>query len=387
MTTIVWDTHILAGDTLVGGDYSDYAPGFFDDVEWSISPKIFMPAKTVTYEGSPIIAVGGAGNVGAGNALIDYLLDRTPDAANPRPVDLKAADFLNYADATLSKLKEDSWLLILTENNCWYVESVLANGNVSIDDVTYTKTAIGAGAPHALASLAEGLDAIDSILDAASHPTSVTNFQILYVEHKPGTLIKRAWRSHTTVKDPVRRNRLMKRSLAVAGSLLTGVGGWPLHAEVVTGFWQGAAVLACLAGLVLTGWSMLTSLVKTKNAFPHVGALLVALVPLAFPDGEAFIVKHNLADLYLIYGAALMVLVVIRMNWESSTRPRNALGITAGLTTVALLLTVSLINSTPFDLGVILYGMAGVALGSLVTWNSIRYMQRNYQAFKEYFVR
>lgn len=65
----------------------------------------------------------------------------------------------------------------------------------------------------------------------------------------------------------------------------------------------------------------------------------------------------------------------------------SALEIITGLTSSALLLTEFLINSTPYDLGVVISGMTGVALGAFVTLKAIRYVERNYRAFKEHFVR
>lgn len=386
LTTITWDTNILSADTLVSDSAATYLTGLVTHRNWALQSKLFAPTEPLTFECSTIIAVGAAGNVRAGNVLVDFLLNRAPQKAASRPsTPMREHLRILAADAQL-KHQLDASLLILTEHKCWCVEAKLGTP-VEITDVTKIPSAIGAGAPHARPCLESGQDGVASILEAARHEDSETNFRIEYVARKPKSRIRRAWRSFTTLKDPVRNNSLVTRSLAVIGALLTASGGVALLAGGYTGVGRLLWVFACMAGMVGAGWSLLTSLRKDRNAFYHLAFILVLASLFAWKSSEAFIVAHNLEPLFVVYGTTFIGLVALRLQCVSATYPYYALHTVAGLAVAGLLCAITVFGDPPYDWTSFIAGIAGVGAGYGGAWLAVRYMIANLNNFRGLFIR
>lgn len=378
MTTITWDLKTLSADTLVSDSAAREQTGFTNQRDWSLKSKLWLPAKHLTFENSPIVAVGASGNVRVGNLIADYLLDRNLPKGTTRSLTPLRADLDTHATAVLATLKQDASLLILTESHCWRLRADPGKP-VDISDVTARPTAIGAGASHAQPCLDAGLSGIKSIIEAARHPASETNFTIDYVERSSNPKIKRAWQSSTTLKDPLRLNRVITRGIAVMGGVLTATGGIALQAGGFTGWSQMVLVGLSMSGLVATLSSILTSLWDAKRAKYHLVPIVVITLLLLWGKSESFLEAHRLTPLLLLYLATVFALILLRAKWPWVSRPRNAVHLGGCLTFGSLVAALTVFAQAPYDLPLLLTGAIGASLGYAATLMTVNYTIRNYR--------
>lgn len=133
MTTIVWDTKVMAADTR-------HSSRHFSDVD---GPKIFTPLEPVSFGESSLIAVAGAGNASLIDGWKDYLFETSRSME-----ELKEKMTLHVAANTPHQS-----LLILTEAACWKVW--IDKEKPDHLDVTNEVTGIGSGAKYALPLIKE----------------------------------------------------------------------------------------------------------------------------------------------------------------------------------------------------------------------------------------
>lgn len=380
LTTITWDKKILCADTLVSFDTAALT-GMSHARGWEIKSKLFTPGKVVMFEGAPIIAVGAAGNGAAGNSLRDWLFDQNlKPGYYPRPSAPLRNDLIRQAQISQVLVAEDSWLFVLTETHCWHVTSVIGI-QPTVDDVTTNSTAIGLGAKYARPCLAKGLDGVDAIIEAATHTDSETNFKIESVQHKPGSQIKLELRSLTTLKDPVRKNRVLACVLGTAGHLLTAIGGVSLLAGGFEGLTRLLWVAALMLGVMVSGWSMLTSFRSKRAPFYALGALILMLAPLAIPETEAFIVANNLESLIVLPWLAFAVLYLPTQRFPALMNPLIASYIVSVLSVIAVLVAVVGFNDPPYNWAEAFVGFLGVGVGFSIVWLCARHIESNERRF------
>lgn len=377
MTTITWDLKTLSADTLVSDSAAMVQTGFIAQRAWSLKSKLWVPVQPLTFEHSPIVAVGASGNVLVSNLIVDYLLDRNLPAGTTRPSTPLEADLAAHATAILGIHNQDASFLILTESHCWRLK-VLPGKPVDISDVTAHPTAIGAGANVAQPFLDAGLDGIKSIIEAARHTDSETNFSIDYVDRTSSPTIKRARQSCTTLRDPQRLNRVITRSIALIGGGLTAVGGIAVQAGGFTGPAQMLLVALSMAGIVATVSSILTSLWDTKGAKYHLVPITVMALLLVWSESHSFLEAHRLTPLILLYFVTVFALILLRVQWPWVSRPRNAVHLGASLTLGSLLAALTLFSQAPFDWPLLIAGTIGISLGYTSTLLTVNYMIRNF---------
>ncbi|WP_158683868.1 hypothetical protein [Pseudomonas sp. LH1G9] len=162
MTTIVWDTKVLAGDTrhTVGKHLSPDGP------------KIFTPPTPTLFNGSPLIAVAGAGNVSMVNGWRDYLFETSRTMG-----DLKAKMVLHVAFNTPHQS-----LLILTQKACWKVWVYKFQPHHL--DVTHQIDGIGSGARYALPLIQKF--GVATAIARAARCDYQTNKIVVLIPHKVG---------------------------------------------------------------------------------------------------------------------------------------------------------------------------------------------------------
>lgn len=131
MTTITWDLKTLSADTLVSDSAAMVQTGFIAQRDWSLKSKLWVPVKPLTFEHSPIVAVGASGNVLVSNLIVDYLLDRNLPAGTTRPLTPLEADLAAHATAILGIHNQDASFLILTESHCWRLKVFPENPSIS----------------------------------------------------------------------------------------------------------------------------------------------------------------------------------------------------------------------------------------------------------------
>ncbi|ORL58787.1 hypothetical protein [Pseudomonas putida] len=368
MTTITWDLRTLSADTLVSDNAGIVQTGFINEWGWSSKTKLRVPAKPVTYERSPIIAVGASGSVRVGNKIADFLLDHDL-ADDTRPSALLEADLRAHATSVLAAYPQDASLLILTESQCWRLRAV-PGMPIDITDVTSHPTAIGAGAQYAQPCLNAGQDGIASIIEAARHPSSETNFDIDYVSRGATPTIKRAWRSHTTLKDPQRLNRVITRCIAFVGGSLTAAGGIAIQAGGIEGTSEMLWVFLTMIGLVATVSSVLTSLRNTRGLANHLIPIGMMVLLLSWDESKRFLEAHNLPPLILIYIATILGLGALRATWPCVRLPLIAVHVAAGLT-LGLLAAVTVFVQDDWSL--FFAGATGVGIGYAATLCTVKH--------------
>lgn len=376
MTTITWDLKTLSADTLVSDSAAIEKTGFFTQRGWSVRSKLWVPAKPVTYERSPIIAVGASGNVLVGNLITDFLLDRNLEA-NTRPTTLLRADLRAQATVILAAHQHDASLLILTESKCWRLKAEPGKA-ITITDVTSRPTAIGAGAHHAQPCLDAGQSGIRGIIEAARHPASESNFNIEYVKRSSTPRVTRAWQSFTTLKDPLRLNRVITRCIAVIGGALTAAGGIALQAGGYSGTAQMLLVALAMVGMVASVSSVLTSLQGARALSLHLVPIVLLLLLLSWGTSARFLEAHNLIPLCLLYIGSVLGLAFIGINWPKVRAPLNAVHVGAGLTLVSLLAAVIVFGPAPCNWWLVFAGVLGVLLGYAATLRTVKQMVQIY---------
>ncbi|MCU9527502.1 hypothetical protein [Pseudomonas mosselii] len=292
MTTITWDLKTLSADTLISDSAGMAKTGFITERGWTVKTKLRVPVEHVTYERSPIIAVGASGSVFVGRMIADFLLDHDLEPGT-RPSTLLEENLSAHTTAVLAAHPQDASLLILTESQCWRLKAV-PGMPVDITNVTSCPTAIGAGALYAQPCLDAGQSGVESIIEAARHPASETNFSIEYVALSPKPVVKRAWQSYTTLRDPLRLNRVTTRCIAVIGGLLTAAGGVALQAGSFTGISEMLWVVLTMIGLVATVSSVLTSLSETRGLAYHLIPIGMMVLLLSWDESERFLEAYNL---------------------------------------------------------------------------------------------
>ncbi|WP_439126246.1 MAG: hypothetical protein ACNJA3_28165 (plasmid) [Pseudomonas rhizophila] len=377
MTTITWDLRTLSADTLVSDSAAMVMAGFINQRNWTLRTKLWVPDKHLTFEHSPIVAVGASGNVLVGNLIVDYLFDRNLPAGTTRPSTPLESNLAAYATAVLGIHNQDASLLILTESHCWRLK-VLPGKPVNICDVTAHPTAIGAGAQVAQQCLDAGMDGVKSIIEAARHTDSETNFSIDYVDRTSSPIIERARQSHTTLRDPQRLNRVITRSIALIGGGLTAVGGIAIQACGFAGAAQILLVALTMAGIVATVSSILTSLWDTKGAKYHLVPIATMALLLVRKESESFLEAHQLTPLILLYFGTVFALIMLRIQWPWVSRPRNAVHLGACLTLGSLLAALTLFSQVPYDWPLLFAGTIGVGLGYTATLLAVNFMIRNH---------
>ncbi|WP_323601068.1 hypothetical protein [Pseudomonas putida] len=376
MTTITWDLKALSADTLVSDSAAMVKTGFFTERGWSLKTKLRVPEKHVTYERSPIIAVGASGSVFVGNMIADYLLDHNLKEGTRPSTPLEAKDLLAHTTAVLANHSQDASLLILTETHCWRLKAVPGKP-VDIADVTSTPTAIGAGALYAQPCLDVGQSGVESIIEAALHPASETNFHIDYVTR--GTpVIKRAWQSYTTLRDPLRLNRLTTRCIAVIGGSLTAAGGVALQAGGFTGISEMLWVALTMVGLVATVSSVLPSLRDARGLVYHLIPIVTMVLLLSWDESERFLKAYSLPPLFLLYITAVLGLGAVRATWPCVRLPLIAVHVGAGLSLACLLAAVTLFSQAPYDWPLFFAGTVGVGVGYAATFWTVNQMVQRY---------
>ncbi|HDS0960488.1 TPA: hypothetical protein QDZ28_004242 [Pseudomonas putida] len=372
MTTITWDLRTLSADTLVSDNAGMVQTGFINERGWSSKTKLRLPAKPVTYKRSPIIAVGASGSVFVGNMIADFLLDHDLEAGT-RSCPLLEEHLHAHAMSILAKYNQDASLLILTESHCWRLKAVPGEP-VDITDVTSHPTAIGAGAKYAQPCLDAGQNGIESIIEAARYPGSETNFDVDYVRRSSRPTIKRAWRSHTTLKDPLRLNRVTTRCIAVIGGLLTAAGGIAIQAGNLAGTSEMLWVVLTMLGLVATVSSVLTSLSQMRGLAYQLLPIGMMVLLLTWGESELFLASNNLPPLFLLYIATVLGLSALRAKWPWVSRPLNAVHVAAGLTLASLLAAVTVFGQVPYDWSFFFAGAIGVGIGYATTFCMVKQM-------------
>lgn len=178
MTTIVWNRRVLVGDTY--GSLEDGALGMFGiPVGDNLETKIFTPSSSVHFEKSPLIAVGGAGELGIILALKAYLFSH----------DTSRSQFCKDSSNMAAKTGRDCDLFILTVKHCWMVS--VRSQQTLFKDVTNSLEAIGTGRNYAFMLMKKGGGAIASVL-LASCNDGATNDKVTLVKWKEGCQFREA---------------------------------------------------------------------------------------------------------------------------------------------------------------------------------------------------
>ncbi|WP_122269291.1 hypothetical protein [Pseudomonas savastanoi] len=170
MTTIVWNTEVMAADTLhrSGNSYGEDAN------------KIFTPEKTVLFEGAALVAAAGAGEV---FLLKDWWKFMCKSACSVQALEQKMESTLAHAMMPMDR----QGFLILTVDRCFKVE--ISEKKASHSDVTGVPTAIGSGARVALPLIAE-FGVFTAIARAARLDKANTNSQVTWINRQPGSTPK-----------------------------------------------------------------------------------------------------------------------------------------------------------------------------------------------------
>ncbi|WP_122669464.1 hypothetical protein [Pseudomonas viridiflava] len=172
MTTVVWNTEVLAADTLhrAGNHYGENAN------------KIFIPEKTVLFEGAALVAAAGAGAV---YLLKDWWKFMCASACSVQALEQKMQSTLAHVTVPMDR----QGFLILTVNRCFKVE--ISEKKASHSDVTGVPTAIGTGARVAL-PLIEEFGVFTAIARAARLDEANTNSQVTWINRQLGSTLKSA---------------------------------------------------------------------------------------------------------------------------------------------------------------------------------------------------
>lgn len=376
---------MLCADTLVSDSAAAELTVLVSGREWTHAPKLSLPSEPVTFECSPIIAVGAAGNVHAGNRLVSYLMNWPNINDAPRPSTPMRQHLKAFAVEARIKHGLGTSLLILTEHKCWHVEAEVGFP-VAITNVSYSPTAIGAGARYAQPLLDTGQDGIASIFEAARHEISETNFQVDYVSRKPKPKIRRAWRSYSSLVDPSRIERLVRRSTAIVGALLALGGSVAFLAGDNSRFELLISSFVSMTGMVIAGWSMLTFLRDMRNAYYLLTLAGVLVLLSTWKPYSGFVAAHNLEPLILVYVAVLVLFCILR-RWRAVTFFYYALHIVGCLALAGLIAAMKYFSEPFFGSTIFKAGIAGIIFGYAVTWLAARYRLKNFNKFGWHFDR
>lgn len=173
MTTVVWDGKLLASDRLY---YSEHFANESD-------AKIFTPQAEAFFEGSRLVAFGGAGESMYLKTFERMLLERPVTSLQEVMLQLKE----DAKGAPYRKLFTS--LLILTEKSCFKI-SLAGADTATCEDVTHSCAAIGSGAKFAFPLLPAA--GVFAALFRAARCDEKTGFRVNWVSKAPGSKIELA---------------------------------------------------------------------------------------------------------------------------------------------------------------------------------------------------
>jgi|UPI000641A358 ATP-dependent protease HslVU (ClpYQ) peptidase subunit len=170
LTTIVWDKKVLAADRAHTGVFKT-----------TYKRKIFSPEIETFFEGSQLMAFGGAGQSMYLNTFENMLLKQRSTSVSQVMNQLAQ-------DAALSVKDINTSLLILTVDACYKVW--LDGKNPLYENVTNTSVAIGSGARYARSILPKA--GAFAALARAARRDKKTSCRIDWIGKAPGSKIKSA---------------------------------------------------------------------------------------------------------------------------------------------------------------------------------------------------
>ncbi|SCW75348.1 MULTISPECIES: hypothetical protein [unclassified Pseudomonas] len=171
MTTVVWDTKILAADTCHRVARNTYG----EDAD-----KIFVSSKKVLFEGSELIAAAGSGNVSMLSDWWKYICE-SPCSADELKEKMRKQISGNLGTHAF---------LILTVDKCFKIEA--SSKKATSSDVTDIPAAIGSGGDSALPLLIQKFGVFTAIARAARMDRENTNAKITWISREPGSTTKYA---------------------------------------------------------------------------------------------------------------------------------------------------------------------------------------------------